>query len=250
MRGQPELYYVDKDTPVPLYFQLKKRIHEMMEAGVLTVGDRLPTENELCEQLLVSRPTVRQALNELVNEGLLTRQKGKGTFVSRPKIDGRFFQKLESFDSEMQQKGVAPTTKVFVQKKVAAKEEVNNRLNLRPGEPLIKIERLRFANDEPMVWLSTYIPYTPYKAMLRQNFEIYSFYERMEQLFHARVHRVVREIEAVNATQRQGEKLGIEAGKAVCLVKTVGYTQENTPVEYSVACYRGDRNKFSVELYR
>lgn len=246
---RPDMFAVDKETPIPLYYQLKRRIQDMIEVGVLQVGDLLPTESELCECLSVSRPTVRQALNDLVLEGYLTRKKGKGTFVSKPKIDIRFFQKLESFDHEMKQKGLTPSTKVISLRKIPAIEHVNNILDLEPDEPLILLVRLRFANNEPMVYLDTHIPCNQYPDMLFQDFAAHSFYDCMERFYNARIFRVVREIEAVNANRREAELLDIDVGKAVCLVKTVGYTEDGTPVEYSVARYRGDRNKFSVELY-
>lgn len=248
--SQLSLYTVDKDTPIPLYFQLKKSIQDMITDGVLKVGDMLPTENEICEHLNVSRSTVRQAMSELVAEGQLTRQKGKGTFVSRPKINAGFLQKLETFAHEMQQKGLTPSTKVLGVKKIPAIDHINTRLNLSKDEPLIMLSRLRYANDEPVVYLDTYIPYGPYPQMLEQDYTTISFYDCMEQRYGARVSRVVREIEAVNANRREAELLEIDSGKAVCLVKTVGYTDAGEPVEYSVARYRGDRNKFSVELYR
>ena len=245
-----EKYAVNKDTPIPLYYQLKVRISEMIENGDLSVGDMLPTENELCTYLRVSRPTVRQALSELVSEGLLMRKKGKGTFVSKPKVDVRFLQKLESFNTQMEQKGLNPSTKVLSVRIDTGNRRASEALNLPPDAPLIHLSRLRFGNDDPMVWVETYIPYNQFPQMLEQDYLRFSFYGRLESLYNMRVSRVTREIEAVNANRQEAELLNIELGKAVCLVKTRGFTEDGLPVEYSVARYRGDRNKFSIELYR
>jgi len=181
---------------------------------------------------------------------LLTRQKGKGTFVSRPKIDVRFLQKLESFNNQMRQKGLVPSTKVLSLSKVPSVQRINEKLMLGPDEPLISLMRLRYGDGEPVVSVDTFIPYARFPDMLNQDFEHGSLYERLESLYDARVCRVHREIEAANANRREAELLGIEHGSAICLVKTVGYTDADLPVEYSVARYRGDRNKFSIDLYR
>lgn len=241
---------VDKETPIPLYYQLKLQVQEMIDSGALRVGDMLPPESELCECLDVSRPTVRQAFSELVAEGRLTRQKGKGTFVSRPKIDVRFLQKLESFNDQMRQKGLTPSTKMLSLCKTPGVRQVNEKLLLAPEEALISMIRLRFGDGEPVVCVDTFMPYARFPDILNQDFERVSLYERLEALYGARVCRVHREIEAANANRREAELLGIENGHAICLVKTVGYTESDLPVEYSVARYRGDRNKFSIDLYR
>lgn len=243
-------FAIEKDTPVPLYYQLKMLILQMIETGEITEGDMLPTENELCEHLLVSRPTVRQALSELVSEGRLTRQKGKGTFVSKPKIDVRFLQKLESFNDQMRSKGLEPSTRVLSVSHVDPVQSINSKLELAPSETLIMLSRLRFGNGEPVVYVETYVPYFPYVSLLNVDYERQSLYGQLETLYHTRVSRVVREIEAVNANRKEAELLHIEPNTAICLVKTVGYTESGTPVEYSKARYRGDLNKFSVELYR
>lgn len=245
-----ENYCLDKNTPVPLYYQLKQCIIRMIEEGILQVGDMLPTENELCDHLGISRPTVRQALNELMSEGLVTRQKGRGSFVSRPKIDARFFQKLESFNQEMRQKGLVPSTKILGLEKINGIASVNKRLQLELDAPLIHLTRLRFANGEPVVYLETFLPFDKFPTLLTADFESKSLYIQMEAEYGQWVSKVHREIEAVNATRAEADLLEIDPGKAVCLVKTIAYTQEEVPVEYSVARYRGDRNKFSVDLYR
>lgn len=245
-----ERFAVDKETPIPLYYQLKLRVQGMIDTGALRVGDMLPPESELCMRLGVSRPTVRQALSELVSEGWLTRQKGKGTFVSTHKIDVRFLQKLESFNDQMRQKGLAPSTKVLSLRKAPGVRQINEKLMIEPDEPLISLMRLRFGDGEPVVCVDTCMPYARYPAMLEQDFERGSLYERLESLYNTRICRVHREIEAANANRREADLLHIESGSAICLVKTIGYTEADLPVEYSVARYRGDRNKFSIDLYR
>ena len=240
----------DKESPIPLYYQLKSELLRQIKCGELQVGDMIPSEVEFCKVLGVSRPTVRQALIELVSEGYLSRQKGRGTFVTKPKIDGRFFQKLESFNREMLQKGLTPSTRVLRFEVQSSQPDVCRRLNIPEDEKVIYLKRLRFADGEPLVLLETYLPYTPFVGLLKEDLERDSLYALLEEHYGTCVTRVSREIEAVNATAAEAHLLEITRNQAVCLVHTVAYTQEGTAVEYSVARYRGDRNRFTLELYR
>lgn len=241
---------ITKDIPIPLYYQLKEQLLRRIENGALQVGDLIPSEAEFCETLQISRPTVRQALNELVTEGHLDRQKGRGTFVTRPKVDGRFFQKLESFDKEMTQKGLTPSTEVLQFQTLQGSEPVCRKLGLSIGSKVLYLQRLRFTDGEPLVFLDTYLPYELFPALLEEDFARHSLYAVLESRYGACVTRVSREMEAVNVTAAEAKMLQISKNQAVCLVRTVAYTREGVPVEYSVARYRGDRNRFSVELYR
>jgi len=242
---------LDKSTPIPLYYQLKKQLLSLIENGELKEGELLPPENDLCKRLNVSRPTIRQAFFELVNEGYLNRYKGKGTFVSAPKVEDRFFSKLESFHDEMAQKGFSPKTQVIKLEKIAGHHEANERLSLPLDAPIIYLSRVRSVDAVPLVYVETYLPYEEYKDLMRVDFTVNSLYESLEKLYHRRVSRVRREFVAGNALQKEAELLQIVRNKAICLVKTVAYSNSfPTPVEFSVARYRGDINIFSVELSR
>jgi len=242
---------LDKNIPIPLYYQLKQQILEMIETGKLTEGDMLPPENELCAMFSISRPTIRQSLNELVAEGYLTRSKGRGTFISKPKIEARFLSNLESFNNEMHAKNMTPRTDVISLEKITEPHEATEKLQIPPGSPIIHLSRLRLANDTPIVFVDTYLPYDSFSELLTVNFNENSLYDSIEEMYNIRVNRVHREIEAVNSHREEAQLLKIPRNSAVSLVKTVGYSSShNGPVEYSIARYRGDMNKFSVEIYR
>lgn len=241
---------VDKSIPVPLYYQLKQEIAQLIADGRLAVGDMLPTETELCDRLGISRPTVRQAFGELVSEGYLHRRKGKGTFVASPKIEARFFSKLESFNDEMRQKGLTPSTKVLGLEVTKPEPDINRRLSLPPEEKLIRLERLRFADEEPVVHVRTWLPLSLADGLQHEDFQSSSLYTLLEEKCGIWVSRVARRIEAVNATPQEAALLQTEAGAALCLVRTTAYTADDIPVEYSIARYRGDRNRFSIDLFR
>lgn len=241
---------LDKDVPIPLYYQLKKHVLALIEGSVLRPGDMLPPENDLCVMLDVSRPTIRQAFGELVSEGHLQRYKGKGTFVAEPKVEDYFLSRLESFNHEMRSKGLVPHTEVLALETVVF-AEAGEKLGVPANAQLIRLSRLRSADGVALVYLDTYLPCDRYKKLMELDFRNVSLYESLESIYGVRVNRVLRGIEAVNARQKEAKLLRVAAGKAICLVKTLAFSKDDPlPVEYSIARYRGDKNKFNVEIYR
>jgi GntR family transcriptional regulator len=242
---------LDKNVPIPLYYQLKRQILSLIENSIIKEGDMLPPENELCEQLEVSRPTIRQALMELVSDGYLDRYKGRGTFVSKPKVDDRFFSKLESFNNEMRSKGLTPHTKVLIKQEIKGPHEANERLQIPLDAPIIYLSRLRSVDKVPLVYVETFLSFEKYDKVMDVDLSVNSLYDSLEEIYHVRVSRVRREIEAINAPRQDAELLEIAKNKAVSLVKTVSFSENSPdPIEFSIARYRGDLNKFSVDVYR
>ncbi len=243
-------HMLDKNIPVPLYYQLKQIILNQIETGSLKIGDMLPTELQLCEEYGVSRQTIRQAFGELVHEGYLYRHKGKGTFVAKPKIEEHFFARLETYNDEMEKKGVVPSTKLLEAKVTDGISSVNEILGIPLREKLLVIRRLRFADGEPIVHLTTHLPASIFKGLEREDLETHSLYDLMETKYGRRMIRVSRVIEAVKATSADVTLLGMSKNDAVCFVRTTGYCEGDLPMEYSKAYYRGDRTKFSLDVYR
>jgi GntR family transcriptional regulator len=242
---------LDKNVPIPLYYQFKRQLLSLIENSVIKEGDMLPPENDLCEQFGVSRPTVRQALTELVGEGYLSRYKGRGTFVSKPKVEDQFFNKLESFNREMISKGLTPYTKVLSLQKIKGPLEANERLQIPFDAPLIYLSRLRFVDEAPLVYVETFLSFEKYSKVMEVDMGANSLYDSLEEIYKVRASRVRREIEAINAPRRDAELLQIVKNKAISLVKTVSFAENSTePIEFSIARYRGDLNKFSVDVYR
>ena len=229
-------YTLHKDIPVPLYYQLKLQILADIREGRLKVGDMIQPECDLCRQLGVSRPTVRQAMSELVAEGHLTRRKGKGTFVALPAarpVDARFFQGLQSFHDEM----------------MTDRPDAANFLELGEDKRLIHLCRLRSANDRKLVVVDTWLSYGRFRTLMNEDFASKSLYGLLEAKYGVRVDRAVRQFEAADASPEDAWMLEMEPGRAICRVQTRAYSGDE-PIEFSLARYRGDRNIFTVELFR
>lgn len=238
---------LEKDSPIPLYYQLKELIRNAIREKGLVPGDPIPSERELVEQYQISRPTVRQAINELVNEGLLVREKGRGTFVAKPKLDQWFLTNMLSFTKEMSLKGLSHSTRVLDLRVVP----IEPRLSEIFGEAcreVVRLERLRFVEGTPAVVVTTYIPRDIAPDIERENLEQRSLYELIETKYGHEISYGRRVVEAVNASGEDAALLQVEKGAAIQLIKTTGYLSDNRPFEYSIARYRGDFNSFTVTL--
>lgn len=240
---------LNKNVPVPLYYQLKQLLLNEIQTGNFKEHDCLPTEIELSNMFSISRPTVRQAINELVNEGYLSRLKGKGTFVTKPKINQEFVHIIENFNEGMLRKGIKPKTNVLELKLIAADDELSQALDIEPADKVIELSRLRYANDEPIVLVSTYIPYALCPEIMEINLKEQSIYKTFEKnnLF---IKRVRRFFEAQKATETDAQLLEIPEGDPILYFETKAYLQSGTVIEFSKLKYRGDRNKFIVELIK
>ena len=239
---------IDKKIPVPLYYQLKEILLDYIHES--QIGTLIPPEMELCTLFEISRPTVRQALNELVVEGYLQRRKGKGTFVSSPKITRDHTFALQSFNDEMRRQGVAPSTKVLEFERINADEGVANKLGLPSNSEVIKLRRLRSTNGEPILIVLTYLPFTRVPGLLDKDLEANSLYKTLAEDYGIVVEKTTRTLEPRLAGEYESVLLGIQKGAPVQHIETVSYLAEGTPIEFSLGSYRGDRNKFTFELSR
>ena len=150
---------IDFSSNIPYYIQLIEVLREKIDLGDWQDGDQIPSEPDLCEVYGVSRTVVRQALRELELEGIIIRRKGKGTFVAEPKISESLAQKLTGFYQDMVEPGHNPITQVLRQEVVPATEKVASYLGVDPGTQVIDIKRLRYVNNEPIVLVTSYLPY-------------------------------------------------------------------------------------------
>lgn len=250
---------LDKSSSVPLYCQLQSIIADTIKDNKIKEGDMLPTEIELSNIFDVSRPTVRMALNNLVNKGYLKRIKGKGTFVTKPKIYQEYTRFIESYNEEMKKKGLIPKTKVLEKLVMEADELIAGKLNVSEGEKIIKLKRLRFAtrvdedeiiyDHKPVLVTTVYTVYNLLPTLMNYDFEVFSFYEVLDKN-NLSVKKAIREIEAKNADAETASLLQINEGDAVHVITSTGFLENGVPIEYSESIYPGERNKFIIEISR
>lgn len=229
-----------------LYEEIRDDILNDLKNGTYDIGCLIPKETELAAKYDVSRPTVRQAIKLLVNDGYLYRIAGKGTFVKNNKISQEFTHIIKSFNDEMINKGMIPSTNVVSLEAIIPSSEIKNLLQLKNNSKIIKLSRLRFANNEPLVFLNTYIPYENFELLLNLDFSNTSLYYELDSLGY-KINKVSRNLEIKKSNYLLASLLNMDEGDPVYFFKTLGY-HYNSIIEYSEAWYNGLKNSFKFEI--
>jgi len=233
---------LDETSAQPLYQQLQRALRGAIENGIIGPDDALPPERDLAEMLGVSRITVRKAIDELVDDGLLIRKQGSGTFVSN-RVE-KNFAKLTSFSEDMRARGREPRSVWLNRAEGTVTPEESLTLRSSPGTPVFRFHRIRYADDAPMA-----IEYATVIASCLSSLEAVesSLYEALERTGNRPV-RALQRLRAVLLTAEQAKLLKAQEGEAGLLVARVGYLKDGRAVEYSQSYYRGEIYDFVAEL--
>ncbi len=239
---------LERSNPLPLYYQLKEAIKQQIQSGHLAPHTPIPSEPELVASYHVSRATVRQALSELVHEGLLYRQHGKGTFVGEPRVR-QHVGELSSLTQELRKRGKRAGGSLLACELVRGSPVVREQLRLADTEQAIRIERLRKADDVPIAHEVAYLPY-PRAA---------GVYERAEELVDGSLYSLMaaegldpyiveQALEAERAGASIAELLHIEPGDAGLRLLCTTFDQTGSPVAYSESFFPAGRYDLHVTL--
>jgi len=239
---------LSKIPGVPLYVQIREALREDITKGLLKPGQKIPSEEELAKRYHVSRMTVRQGIADLINEGLLYRRRGIGTFVAQLRIT-RDYTKLTSFFEDMLERGLHPSSRLLNLKVIPAGPKIAKALALEKGEPVICIERLRLAADQPIAIHCAYVPQKLCPELLKEDLESQSLYMLFES-YGFKLKRAVQRIEARQANQFQAHLLEVEEGAPLLYMERITFADDGTPVEYVEGYNRGDRYACTIVLSR
>ena len=229
------------DSASPLYRQLMQRLRADIAAGVYPAHSRIPSEQELCEVYGVSRVTVRKALGELTQEGLLKRQQGKGTFVCIPRLYSDL-KDVNSFHDACRLMGCEPSTRLIHAQLVRADEEDRVKLDCDDGQ-VVEITRLRLADDLPVMIETNRFPMAC--AWLLEEKLTGSLYQLLEAR-HLVPKRGIHEISLTYAVATEARLLTVEPGSALMRLDQVIYDQHDRPLHTSHQVIRGDRFTFRI----
>lgn len=231
----------------PLYHQLKRIIEGKIETGEWGTGDKISSENELRNKYKISRNTVQKALDELVQEGVLERRQGKGTFVARPKIE-QSLTSFYSFSKVMESQGMNPKDVILSIDTMIANKKSANRLQIDLSEEVFALQRLRYANDEPIILETSYLPKRYISSLSEEDLERHSLYEFLEEFHNITVVKAKETFEPVIVRDHESQLLQIERGSPGLLLDRIAYDTQGRLVEFCRSIVRGDRCRFYTEL--
>ena len=229
----------------PLYVQLMNEVEKCIENGEYKPGDKLLTETEMAKKYGVSLITVRKAIGSLMEQGLVMRKQGKGTFVTKPKLS-KNMKKLQSFSEMCEQMGVVPGAKMLENQLVPATGKVASALGIEPGSNVIMISRLRYADKEPVQIETSYFP-LKYAFLLDTKYNDNSLFDHLREKSGAQVASSKKMIEICRATEEEAKLLDVKDGDALMLVRSTAFDKNGEPLYAGSQIIRGDR--FTLYVY-
>ena len=228
---------LNKNSTVPLYSQLFSRLRAQIESGEYKAGDRLPPERELAEWLNVSRITARQAIDALVESGMVFRERGRGTFVAEPKMRGLIG--FTSFSEDMRARGYTPHSQILTQELTFLDEQLQKVLKIGPQEMALHLVRVRMADDRPVALQSAYLPHRLCPGLENEDLSEASLYSVLREKYYINPAWTEAELEALPALDEEARFLQIEKHDPVLVVRGITFTDSFDVVESVRTVYRG-----------
>ncbi len=236
---------IDFESKVPLYFQLKEQIKQNILKGEYKEGDLIPSERELSNNYELTSTTIRRALNDLVQENFLDRKAGKGTFVRRRKVK-RDLRKVLGFTKNMTEMGLTPTTKVLSQKVVTPNAFARERLRLEKTAKVVRLERLRLADDVPMMLETRYIRTDMCPGIEKEELSS-SLWRTFEDKYGRKPNRHSQGMTIATVSGQAASLLTLNDNSLVFMIKGVTYVQDHEPIECEQSLYRSDKYELTFE---
>jgi GntR family transcriptional regulator len=238
---------LDKSGFIPLYYQIQRALLERIHSGELAEGDLLASEEELARSYKVSRMTARQALHGLKSRGYALSQKGRGTFVTKPKLEKNIMH-LRGFTEDMKQRGMQPSSQLLEQTVIDAGEDLAETLRISPEMHLLKLRRLRLADGMPMALEESFVPLQRFPGLEKISFANQSLYYILRENYGVKVAWADEIIEALPATREESELLTIPKRASVLSISRTIMTTEQRPIEVACSRYRGDRYRALIRI--
>ncbi len=240
---------INKDLPVPYYYQIVQILRESI--GDLNAAESqeeilLPSETELCEMFSVNRGTLRHALDLLEREGLIYREKGRGTFIRRRRVELDLTY-LCSTSEDLRNRGWTPGTELLSIIQITPRVHIQNSLHLADGEKVWEVYRLRFANGEPISLQRSFLPVALTPDLIKRDLSkpLWNVWQNDYQIQPKEGEQTIR---TRRATGEEAELLQIEEGAPIFEITRVTYDTNNCPFEYLISLWRGDRYDFYVRI--
>ena len=239
---------VDKNLDIPLHIQLYQIIKDMIEGGELSEGANLMPERELCKLQNISRMTVNKAIINLVNEGLLERKQGKGTFVAYKKQKYRF-QKLKGFTEVMSDKGFSIRNKILEFEVSTQDKHIREKLEIKNKDELIyKIKRLRIIDNDPFALETVYIPAKMCKGLEEKLKENESLYRIFREEYNYKIDKAIQTIEPISLNKDSSDILNKDINSLALKFDRKVYIKEGNVLEYTISIFTSDKYQYQIMM--
>jgi GntR family transcriptional regulator len=223
-----------------------EQLREILEAHVASLqpGSALPSERELAERFGVARMTVRGEIDRLTGDGLIYRAHGRGTFVAEPRVAQAVA--LTSFTEDMRSRGMTPSSKVVAQELIEASDALAARLEIRPGDPVMRLDRVRFADGVAMAFEHAYLPSARYPGIEAADFSGVSLFALLTERWEVELRDADQRVVASSISGDEAELLEVAEGDPGLRFRSLARDRDGRPAYYAVSLYRGDR--YEIEL--
>ena len=238
---------LDRNAGAPLWMQFRDVLRSRILQGDFGVGTKLPTEAEFGEQFGISRIVVREALADLVRTGLIYKIRGQGAFVSARERDEDFVSTVLGFSDEMERKGLTVRTQVLEQELRAPTEQEASALELKDGDLVVALRRLRSVDNELRLLVETAVPADLAPGLPRTRLENRSLYELLRRQYGLRIVRAERWIDAVLPDAPTQDLLGITGQEPLLRIESIAYGASGRPVEHYRALHRCQSSRLHVK---
>ena len=238
---------LDKSSAKPLHLQMEEMIREKLETGTWAPGSLIPSENELSHTNGVSRMTARNVVTRLVQEGLLFRIPGKGTFVTEQKIEAKSLS-YEGIREQLERLGYEVTTKLLSVQVDKGNKDVRQKLELDDNAKVYIIRRTRLVKEVPLSLHTSYVPVTLAPELDKLNLVDEQLCSILSIIYNLNRCRIYEELESVAATKEEAELLEVPVNHPLLLLQDTIVDQNGTPFEYAKVVFRGDKLKLKLEF--
>lgn len=238
-----------KNGPIPLYSQLIDELINEIETKY-EPDTKIMSEREICKRYDVSRTTVRLALLELENMGYIYKQHGKGTFVSKKKENKKNLVENYSFTETMRALNKVPKTIVVSFERIPVNRHIVEYTGLTYKDEVYRLERIRLADEEPMMYEISYLPVSIFPNLTLEQLESRPLYEIFQQNYNQKVYYADEEFSASTVTDREAEKLQLSAGSSCLRIHRLAYNQKEQVIEYTISAARSDQFVYKVRIIK
>jgi len=238
---------ISRENPVPLYYRLADIIKKKILDLEFAVGETIPTEAELQKEYSVSRPTIRQAIELLIKQGFLVRERGNTPYVAQAKL-AHPVGTISSFTEDMLARNIAPSTRLISLCYKKPPKIVAKYLKVRNNEETVFLKRVRSANNEPILISNSYIPKKFVPDLVEKGLPRESLYQTLERDYGIALFETDETVQAVVAEKEEAKLLNVKEGSPLLLVHRIVRDKDGVTVEYNSSVFRGDRFKYHKKL--